>query len=163
MFIKGKSRHKIEAFTLSEVVVTMVVSSLVILLGYSVFTTVSGYFSKSTAQNDLYSERLIVRTLLSNDINQCDSIRFTDSKIQVFQMNDTIFWETKADTLKREKSDDVKKFVIGSHKLWFWEKEYSYTQFKILFPNGDNDSLEFSFVRRFDLADLINDTVWPSL
>lgn len=162
MLMEWGNRYKVEAFTLSEVVVTMVVSSLVILLGYSVLTMVSGYFSKSTAQNDLYSERLIVRTLLSNDINQCDSVRFKDSKLQVFQMNDTIVWRTALDTLKREEFE-TKKFLVGPHLLRFREERYAFAQFKILFPNGDNDSLEFSFVRRFDLADLINDTVWPSL
>lgn len=163
MCMKERSRHKVPAFTLGEVMVTMVVSSLVILLGYSVFTMVSGYFSKSTAQNDLYAERLLVRTILSNDINQCDSMRLRDARLQVFQMRDTIFWETRGDTLTREKSNDLKKFIVGSHSLRLREEEHSYIQVKILFPNGEEDSLDYSFVRPFDLADLINDTVWPSL
>lgn len=162
MCMKRRNNHKVQAFTLSEVIVTMVVSSLVILLGYSVFTMVNGYFNKSAAQNDLYAERLIVRTLMSNDINQCDSMSFTDSKLSVFQMNDTILWESSTDTLKRENADDIKKFIVGTHSLSFQEVEYAFTRTNVIFPNGEGDSLRFSYIRPFDLADLINNTVWPS-
>lgn len=162
MCMKGSDKHKVHAFTLSEVIVTMVVSSLVILLAYSVFTMVNGYFRRCTVQNDLYAERLIVRTLLSNDVNRCDSLKLSNGELQVFQMMDTIIWESKMDTLKRQYVGGIKSFVVGHHSLKYHQEEFAFNQLKVLFQNGEVDSLEFSFVKQYDLADLINDSTWQS-
>lgn len=157
---KGKSH--IAAFTLSEVVVTMVISSLVILIAYSVLGIVNGYFTLSQGQNELYTERLAMRTLLSNDIDRCDSIRQSNKHLWVYQQEDSIQWGGSGDTLTRVESGFSKSFSVGGHRLQEVNVKQEQRGVIVSFAMGKEDSLSYSFTQRLDLQDLMNDKTWQS-
>ena len=157
-----KGKHHIAAFTLSEVVVTMVVSSLVILMAYSVLSIVNGYFTRSQGQNELCTERLAMRTLLSNDIDRCDSLKQRNNHLWVYRQHDSIQWGGRGDTLTRVESGLSKSFLVGGHRLQELNVKQEQRGVIVSLAMGKEDSVSYTFTQRLDLQDLMNDKTWQS-
>lgn len=138
----------------------MVISSLVILMAYAVLGIVNGYFTLSQGQNELYAERLAMRTLLSNDIDRCDSLKQKNNDLWVYRQEDSIQWGGRGDTLTRLESDLSKSFSVGGHGLKVVNIKQEQRGVIVSLATGKEDSVFYTFTQRLDLQDLMNDKTW---
>lgn len=151
-----KSR-KIEAFTLTEVMITMAVSAVVVALAYMTFNTIGNYFKLVQERNNRYNEWLSARLFLSSDITRADSLHFTESSLLVYGNDTLTAWTVLGDTLQR--NDGVMKDFGLQAFDWqaYTDLETGLVNQVVLSQYRENDdSLYFRFYKTYPIAFQIN-------
>ena len=151
-----KSR-KIKAFTLTEVMITMAVSAVVVALAYMTFNTIGNYFRLVQDQNNRYNEWLSARLFLSRDITKADSLHFAESSLLVYGNDTLTAWTAVGDTLLRN-DGVVKNFGLQAFGLQaYTDPETGLVNQVVLSQYRENDdSLYFRFYKTYPIAFQIN-------
>lgn len=150
--------YRIDSFTLTEVIVTMVVSSLVVLLAYMALQMLNNYFVRTNYESALYSERLSMRTVLTKDLDQADSVKWEDPELHIYSPNTLVSWQADSTLLLRKRGDEIKSFRVGRSEV---SPEYFALtglvgQIDIGWLVGTNDSVVFTFHKPYTLATRMN-------
>ena len=154
----SKANDKIKAFTLTEVMVTMVVSSLVILLAYAALQMINNYFIQTGHNNEVYSERLGLRTVLSTDIDQCDSIKAAHGAVQIYHNHGLISWYSDSSVVIRQAGvgDGVasKVFGVGINSINSFESNHRglISRVALGLIDESGDSTFFNFYKHYALG-----------
>lgn len=155
--------HKIKAFTLTEVMVTMVVSALVVLLAYSALQMLNNYFWRAGQHNELYSERLGLRTVLAIDVDRCDSIKqlLDQQGIVLYMEEQAILWKAEGSTVIRQQGlEDLeaKIFKVGPTLIKGREQSLQnlLSTLRLAMADGEEDSSIFYFHKHYPLDLSIN-------
>lgn len=160
-----QNRHfkkNLKAFTLTEVLVTMALSSILVIVTYMAYNMLGTYFQRTSQSNDLHSERLSFRMLFSREMDQADSILHHENILSVYHGDELRDWGFGENTITRGQGDR-KTFAVGSHVLKV-EKYSSSLENKssnlvsgvtIAWPDGE-DSTVFRFYKEYPLSLEIN-------
>jgi type II secretory pathway component PulJ len=73
------NRFSIKAFTIMEVVITMVLTAIVISITYTAYSIVSRSYLQYQKKNDEMAELILMDKLLKRDVDKADTILKTDS------------------------------------------------------------------------------------
>ncbi len=157
-----KYKQKLKAFTLTELIVIMVISSFVIILSYSVVQMINHYFIRSSHSNTLNAELLGFRATFAKDLDQCDSVKHLPLGLILYRSNQEIIWTTDSNFIVREtiiKDEPTPfRFEIGTVKISSSESEYGglvgLISFELL---TDNDSeMVLRFKKSYSLETIVN-------
>lgn len=85
---KKLNRKIISAFTILEVVITMIISSIVIVLAYTLLNTIQNEWQKITKNQTKVTELAVFKHTFDNDIDKCDYIKFIDPHTYIFKFTD---------------------------------------------------------------------------
>ncbi|MGB0177136.1 MAG: PulJ/GspJ family protein, partial [Owenweeksia sp.] len=80
-----KGSRKIDAFTLTEVMITMAVSAVVVALSYMTYTMIGNYFQIVQDQNNRHNEWLSARLFMSRDISSSDSVLGSEGSVMFYR------------------------------------------------------------------------------
>ncbi len=155
---RTKIDHKLKAFTLTEVMITMVISSLVILLAYAALQMMNNYFIRTGHNNEVYSERLGMRTVLSTDIDLCDSIMENENGIVIFSGGNEVEWYGDSTVIIRHKAigdnDGQKVFGVGTNILHatIGKNEGLVSRVGLGLIDEAGDSIFFNFYKHYTLG-----------
>lgn len=154
--------HMIRAFTLTEVMITMVVSSLVILLAYTALQMMNHYFLRTGQDNELHAERLGMRTIMARDVDSGDSIRFSEDVLAIYHEKEVISWMSDSTVLIRNTGSDeeldIKIFRVGKNVL-FISKLPSHRLIEMVgvaLAGQGEDTTFFRFFKRYGLEKEVN-------
>ena len=149
---------KIPAFTLTEVLVTLAISSILIIMAYTTYTMLTAYFAKVNHDNTFNSECLTFRLFLTRDVEQSDYIVADDGNLS-FKINGALVnWYSMEDTIVR-KDTDTRKFYLKPHQIsWGMDEKLNYVNsIQVHFLSNDETEYEtFSFYKNYPLHIYIN-------
>ncbi len=154
----NKLNHKVNAFTLTEVMITMIVSSLVILLAYAALQMINNYFIRTGHNNEIYSERIGMRTILTTDIDLCDSIKANVNGVAIYFENSQVDWYGDSTIIIRQTSvegnDAQKIFRVGPNVIHasFGENEGLVSRVGLGLIDEAGDSTFFNFYKHYALG-----------
>lgn len=112
---------KTKAFTILEMIITLVVISIVMIMIVSAFTMISTYFSLSQINRELNEECISVRLVMKQDVIEADSIFWDDEVLKIYKENTRVNWYSEKENLTRqeikENNELEKTFLLRSHFL----------------------------------------------
>lgn len=113
---------KIKAFTLIEMIITLVLISVVLIMIVSSFNIISKYFSLSQINRELNEECVSARLVLRQDFIEADSIYWNEEILKIYKQNNWVNWYTEKEKLIRQEFKDNneeldKSFLLRSHLL----------------------------------------------
>lgn len=160
-FFMYRTNHKLPAFTLTEVLVTMAISSLLIMLTYAVYSMLGTYFQRVNHQNELWSEKLGFRAAFVRDLDRADSVRYEAQEILFYREGEALAWKLDGANIIRGESPEG--FQPGAYSLKVQKLLSPKTgealplveQVALTWPEG-SDSSRFVFVKNYPLSILIN-------
>lgn len=155
----SRFQKKIDAFTLTEVMISMAISSVVIMLSYFSYEMLNTYFAKVTRDNEFNSECLSFRLAISRDIEQADYILQNGEALDLYYKTDKTSWYSNADTLVRTSDNDIeKKFYLRPHvtNINKDHKTNYVNQIRVVYFDGSGDSTSFNFYKDYPIATYIN-------
>lgn len=110
--------NRIKSFTIAEIIVAMLLTSILILITYKVYNNVQVYVLNTINDKQKKSE-LLFRTVLMNDFNKASMVMSTDSgfvcKKDSMQVS-YLFLDSLI--IRRGLADDTFKFTIKERELW---------------------------------------------
>ncbi|WP_291856857.1 prepilin-type N-terminal cleavage/methylation domain-containing protein [Marinilabilia sp.] len=118
---------KVDAYTLPELVVAMVISSILIIIILTAYRFISYQFSVFYQRSLAAQELIIADQLLRNDIKNSRSVSHEEDNTIVFNTRDNleVIYSFENNYLEREGYAGKEKFPINIEKLHF-----SYLQFE---------------------------------
>lgn len=154
----SQRKNKIKAFTLTEVMVTMAISSLVVIMSYSVYRMLNVYFNRVQDSNSLHSERLSFRLMMAGDVHCADSILFKDNILSLYCDRNEIQWYQKGEHSLVRKAGEEKEFIIGEHQiLTFRHPRLRYIcDVNVIFSPETGHPLPFQFRKHYLPSNFIN-------
>ncbi len=110
--------NRIKAFTIAEIIVAMLLTSILILITYKVYNNVQVYVLNTVNDKQKKSE-LLFRTVLMNDFNKATMVWSTDSGFVCTRDSVQVSY-CFMDSLIIRKSfmEDTFRFIIKERKLW---------------------------------------------
>lgn len=106
---------RIEAFTLVELIVAMVLSTIVIAMAYQVYQRTEISFYEASDQTAEINNLLQLQNLLNNDCNNARLITYEDRQMKVERTSyHTVNYTIADDMVIRETQVAVDTFAVGS-------------------------------------------------
>lgn len=103
---------KIKAFTILELMVALMISSLVIILGYSVFDTVNQLYLFRMDEHAKVEERLTIYYLLNKDLSESDRIMVQKNDFTAIKNFNEIKYSCFDEEIVREQAGITDTFEI---------------------------------------------------
>jgi prepilin-type N-terminal cleavage/methylation domain-containing protein len=108
---------RIKAFTLVELIVAMVFSSIIITLAYSVFSNTNRSFRKALNQYGKSNELLLLQSVLNQDCNKARLVLFGNGKMIVEDIDhNRINYTITTERVIRNSGLAADTFRIGAYK-----------------------------------------------
>ncbi|MEP0266060.1 prepilin-type N-terminal cleavage/methylation domain-containing protein [Dokdonia sp.] len=100
---------KLKAYTLIEVMLTLVISSIVIVFTYTIFLFIDKQMITYQAKTQAYQNFKIVEKTLSRDLYLCDIIEVKEDQMDLIYYDETII------SYKKERNQLLRKSNEGSY------------------------------------------------
>ncbi len=108
---------KLKAFTLVELMVTLLISTLLIGFTYFLFRTVHLYFKKLDQNGEQVADRALARLKFREGMEEADSIYHRNEAIVFFEEADSLRWAYRGDSLWFETPYSRQAFYTGAGTL----------------------------------------------
>jgi prepilin-type N-terminal cleavage/methylation domain-containing protein len=155
----SRKTQKISAFTLTEVMITMAITSIVITLSYYSYQMLNTYFNKFSEDNSFNAECMGLRTAMEKDLEAADYVLSTPNRIEFHTSTSIIKWYSVADTVVRSTQSDVeKRFRLKPHLLTVRKDSKTSYVNRVCFTYWDSsqDSIHFNFYKNYPVSTYIN-------
>jgi len=154
----SKKTH-IKAFTLTEVIVTLAVSSIVISLAYYTYNTLNLYYAMMEKRNDTFAERLNLRYFLNKDLEESDSIKYFQNELICYSDSSVIKWQPTANdsALLRKQDLDIKEFEVNRF-IWHMitDQKTGYINNVNIYFFQEKDTVHFSYYKKYPVWVYLN-------
>lgn len=151
--------QRLQAFTLTEVLVSMALSSILVVFTYMFYQMLGSYFQQVSERNELYAERQSFRTIFSRDIDQSDSIKDIAGDLKMYTGGDSVTWSFGQAVVRSEKLMP-KEFRLDGTMVETGFRTTNpaglVTSIRVLWPSGAEDTLRLNFSKTYALNTLIN-------
>lgn len=114
-----KTNLKIKGFTILELMVSLIISSIVILTAYSFISNMKGYFNHNLAINSKLGKSLLFQSAFLNDIQNADKIWCKSNNVVLEKSGDSIHYVINDSMVIREKSGMKAYFKLDSVAMRF--------------------------------------------
>lgn len=108
---------KLKAFTLVELLVTMLISSIVIGICYTSYQIVSKQFNDYKALNEKTVEVMLLNELIEKDFLQADSVMKDNMNVVCFNNNNQITYNFNNNRILRKQTEVQDTFFIQSENV----------------------------------------------
>jgi Tfp pilus assembly protein FimT len=95
------SKHKVNAFTILELVITMMISAILIGLTFTIYGIVTRSYQSFSKKNDEVMVMLTLDRLLRSDFSKAEAVRRQGSKILIIAHRDTVCYAFESGFLIR--------------------------------------------------------------
>ena len=158
--------QKLKAFTLLELLIAMVISSIVVAFGYSVYSLMyKQYLSYKKTKTEIV-KTMQFNTVLTNDFYNSEEITFSENTIAIFRKNNEPLIYTFNDNFILRKANEITDtFKIATTNIQekFVFKNESYPSTLIAKFSFDSqlswDVQHFLFTKNYSAATLLNKEV----
>jgi hypothetical protein len=155
---------KVKAFTIIEMTVVMLLSTIVISMAYFAFELLSKRYVKYKAQTEVYYKLTLLDQLLSKDFFTADSIKAYGGNLRTFQGEVISDYEFVGHYILRRAANqtDTFYFQVVKHELLYQEMPVSSDELidqcklNLLF---ENRNLEYVYSKQDGSANSINKTL----
>lgn len=154
--------HKLKAFTLMELLVGMVISSIVIAFGYSAYALIYKQYVSYKSVKTTVVETMQLHTTMSNDFNNAECITFGENKLKLSGSNKLLMYnfidslvirgdQEMSDTFKLA-ANDIQTTSVFNHGTNN-DRLINSLQFDVsVFDNKEH----FTFTKRYTAQTLMN-------
>ncbi len=133
------SKHTYKAFTLWEVMIAMVITSLIVTLSYGAYHRFTNLLTKDQeSMNDLHEMMFLER----------DLYQLTDSCLSIEMVDDMLFFNLKDTYSFIEFSDSTMNISADS---WKEEREYPIDEWSVKYMDDKSD-----YIKSFQISCVIN-------
>ena len=153
--------QKVKAFTIIEMTVVMLLSTVVISMAYFAFELLSKRYLKYKAQTEVYYKLTLLDQLLSKDFFLADSIKTDGEMLHTFQGNTICKYEFSQKYVVRQAASQTDTFYckIQKHELLYNQQPIlpgdivDQLNLSLLF---EEKKLDYIYSKHYDAAGQIN-------
>ncbi len=149
--------HSIKAFTIIEVIVSLLISSIVISLAYTVFINSETYFENIKKQSSYSIQYIDFYSVLKRDINRSNSIAYINNELILKFDNDQVIYSFEDEYVEREvlnKRTNTFDIAISNIDV----KHLKNTKFvnEIIIQIQGVNLFEVNFIKQYSRHSLVN-------
>lgn len=128
--------RKLSAFTLIEMIVTLLITIIIVFLSMQLFSSFGTIYNRSLSRDAKSLQLLLVYSMLKDNMHNADSVKGNDNVIIAFAKERVVFYEFRANGI----------FVADSNHVVLDSLVVELVEYNPVYIAGNNiERLEFSF------------------
>ncbi|WP_299883429.1 hypothetical protein [uncultured Lacinutrix sp.] len=148
--------YKLQAYTLIEALITIVLSSIIVVVSYTLVSTISKQLHILKQENEEELEYNLMNSALLNDFNTAENATFENTFLELHYYNNNIIkYNFKNDNIIRTTKVKTDTFKIKTISYSFEETKSNSSVLKLKLKLF-NVSLDANYYANISLSNLIN-------
>ncbi len=157
--LKDNIKH-FKAFTIVEVIVSLLISSIVISMAYIIFINTELYFEKIKQQNAFTIQYIDFYSILKKDIHKSNAIEVKYGELIISFDYGNVVYRFEEDFIERVSvNEEVKQFNIQVYNLDYIRLKETRLVNEIILQIQGNEVFEVNFLKHYSKQTLVNTNI----